>query len=174
MAAPQTPTIYESPNHGGKRPQTLGIILHSTRSGLADNVQEYSRTISYMMQADTVSSHRVIGLNPVQHARMVEDDLIAWHAQEDNLGWLSIELVQARPIDPYSIWQVDTAIEVCIAWCLAYGIAPSQATIRRHSDTEQGKRNGKSDPGPFLIYDEFVKDVADSVAITRAGLRRDG
>lgn len=145
-----------SPNHGKARPATKGIILHSTRSGRAGREAEYQRALSYMLQPNTVSAHRVIGVNPGQHAIVVEDDLMAWHAAEDNQFWLGIEFCQPLPDDEYSEWQIEQGIAVCVGWCRKYGIVSSLETIRRHSETEQGKRVGKSDPGYPFPCPEFI------------------
>ena len=121
---------------------------------------EYQRTVNYMMQPDTVSSHRVIGVTEGQHALMVADDLEAWHAREDNVRYLGIEFCQPLLRDKYSDWQIEQGIAICVEWCRKYGIKPSTATIRRHSDTEQGKRDGKSDPGSPFPYADFMAKVA--------------
>ena len=109
-----------------------------------------------MLQLNTVSSHRGIGVLEGQHAQMVEDDLIAWHAQEDNQAWLGIEFCQPLPTDEYSDWQIQTGIAVVKAWCRKYNIIPSATTIMPHSGTAQGKRNGKSDPGRPFPLTEFI------------------
>lgn len=153
------PRIYRSPNHDRARPATHGIILHSTRSGLVSRELEYERTVAYMLMQDTVSSHRVIGILEGQHAQMVADDDRAWHAQEDNLYWLAIEHAQPRPGDPYSDWQIETSVQVSAAWCRKYDLVPSAETIRRHGDTAQGIRNGKSDPGLIFPYLEYIARV---------------
>ena len=137
----------------------MGVILHSTRSGVSGREAEYQRTVSYMMQKDTVSAHRVIGVREGQHAQMVENGLIAWHAQEDNQTQLSIEFCQPLPGDSYSDWQVATGIAVVREWCRIYNIRPSRETIRPHSGTPQGRRSGKSDPGEPFPYEEFLAAV---------------
>lgn len=118
-----------------------------------------------MMLPDTVSSHRVIGVLEGQHAMMVDDDLIAWAAQEDNQEYLSIEFCQPKPLDIYSPWQFNTGVAVCIGWCRRYGLVPSAKTIHRHSDTAQGIRNGKSDPGPLFDYGGFIAAVREGVRL---------
>ncbi len=125
---------------------------------------EYLRTIRVFMNPNTkVSAHRVIGCAVGQHAQLVPDDDIAWHAGSDNTEWLGIEFCQPLPADPYSEWQIDVGVAVCTDWCLTYGIKPSKETIRRHQDTDQGKSCGKSDPGELFPYDEFVARVKSAV-----------
>lgn len=115
------------------------------------------------MQAQTVSAHRVIGTEPGQHAQLVADELIAWHAASDNTRYLGIEFCQPLPDDEYSEWQIETGIAVCVAWCRKFGIVPSAATIRRHQDTAQGRSCGKSDPGEMLNYEAFLDRVTENV-----------
>lgn len=97
---------------------------------------------------------------------MVADDNIAWHSQENNQSYLSIEFCQPLPTDPYSEWQFETGVAVCVEWCRRYGIRPSFSTIPRHSDTAQGKRNGKSDPGVLFDYANFVARVRDAMQLS--------
>lgn len=150
--------IAISPNQDGKRPGTTGIILHSTRSG-KPGADDYYLTVNYFEQRGTASAHRVIGRKQGQHAQMVADEKIAWHAKEDNRYWLGIEFAQAVPADDYTQWQFDTGVAVCVQWCKKFGIEPSFDTIMRHQDTAQGKRDGKSDPGDNFPYEDFVDKV---------------
>lgn len=155
--------VYYSPNRGGKRTTTIGIVLHSTRSGLADEdalTKEYGRTISWFMSPRAeASAHRVIGYAPGQHAQLVADDYIAWHAGEMNGAWLGIEFCQPRAADPFSDYQISVGIAVCLEWCIRYGIETSLKTIVRHQDTVQGRRWGKTDPGDMFPYADFVATV---------------
>jgi len=160
MVSARPHLVLQSPNHGGPRSQTRGVVLHSTRSGATGTdalSQEYDRTISWFMQPGAeASAHRVIGYVPGQHAQLVADDNIAWHAGDLNEAWLGIEFCQPRPEDPYSQWQIETGAAVVAEWLRQYGLEPSAATIVRHQDTEQGRREGKSDPGDRFPLGAFV------------------
>jgi N-acetyl-anhydromuramyl-L-alanine amidase AmpD len=112
-----------------------------------------------MMQPGTVSSHRVIGIRYNQHAQMVDDDAEAWHAQEDNGEWLAIEFTQPTPEARYSDWQIAVGVQVVADWCRRYGLRACTDTIKRHEETRQGIRCGKSDPGRLFPYFEFVLRV---------------
>jgi N-acetyl-anhydromuramyl-L-alanine amidase AmpD len=151
--------VYYSPNCGGLRRRTVGIVLHSTRSGMSGEralETEYGRTISWFMTPGAnASAHRVIGYVPGQHAQIVPDDYVAWHAGEMNDEWLGIEFCQPRPADPFSEYQFAVGVTVCVEWCTRYGIEPSPRTIVRHQDTAQGKRWGKTDPGDMFPYADF-------------------
>lgn len=156
MGSGEPVAVFRSPNHGGPRPGTKGVILHATRSQRCAPEDEYQATVDYMMQPGTVSAHRVIGVLEGQHAQLVADDLQAWHAEEDNLWWLSIEFCQPTAADSFSDYQIKTGVAVVAAWLRHYGLAPATETIRRHEDTEQGKRWGKTDPGACFPYAEFI------------------
>jgi N-acetyl-anhydromuramyl-L-alanine amidase AmpD len=151
------PECYWSPNHQGARAKTVGVILHSTRGGTADAATEYAATIRWFMASNSLcSAHRVIGAEPGMHAQLVDGNLIAWHAGQDNQTWLGIELCQPHLGDPITDYQIETAAQVVAAWCRKYGIEPSRSTIKEHRETAQGASCGKSDIGlPFDIV-EFV------------------
>lgn len=150
------PQIYESPNHGGIRPKTLGVIIHSTRSGRFTPTVEYRKTIEYMMKPGTVSSHRVIGVLPGQDAQLVPDHLQAWHGEELNMFYLSIELAQPKPTDPFTPWQYEMAAAVIRGWARQYRFPLDRAAILGHSETAQGQRWSKSDPGKMFDWDKLI------------------
>src|SRR5512138_2290521 len=86
--------------HAGVRPVTRGIVLHSTRGpsrqqageSLEDWLdREYHGNVAYMLNpANEVSPHFCVG--PKLCARMVHDDIVAWHAREHNQTHLGIEI----------------------------------------------------------------------------------
>ena len=100
-----------------------------------------------MMLPNTVSSHRVIGILEGQHAQLVSDDLIAFHAEEMNSHWLAIELAQPTIDNKFTDWQYDTATSVVKQWSAKYNFPPNRLCILGHEETAQGIRNHKSDPG---------------------------
>ena len=156
--------VYQSPNDSGPRPHTYGVILHSTRSGRTGEdalTEEYMLTVNYMMRPKTVSAHRVIGYHKGQHAQLVEDDLIAWHAGSDNIEYLGIEFTQPLPTDPFSEYQyeVGAAVVRMLAW--KYKFPLDRWHVRQHQDTVQGRRDGKSDPGNMWDYEGFLKRLSD-------------
>ncbi len=135
---------------------TAGAIIHSTRSGRFTREAEYQKTINYMLLPGTVSSHRVIGMLPGQHAQVVPDDYEAWHAQEDNKHYLSIEFAQPNIGDAFTDWQYEEGAKVCALWAKKYGFKPERFYFQGHEETAQGKRNGKSDPGPMFDWERFI------------------
>lgn len=160
--------------HGGKRPVTGGIVLHSTRGptrpmpgeALAATLErEYGAAVRYMLNpANEVSPHFCVG--PTRVARMVHDDAVAWHAREHNQTHLGIEIAQPAYCPEFVAFEYDATAEICARWCWKYGLAPVHVTdvdrrgIIGHEDTDQGRRDGKSDPGARWDWDRFIPKVA--------------
>jgi N-acetyl-anhydromuramyl-L-alanine amidase AmpD len=156
--------------HGGKRPVTRGIVLHSTRGPTKPApgealesvlAREYALAVRYMLDpAHKVSPHFCVG--PAKVARMVPDDLIAWHAREHNQTHLGIEVAQPAYCPPFVDWQYEAVAEICARWCRKYGLPPHRVTdvcqpgIIAHSDTAQGRRDGKTDPGCYWDWGRFI------------------
>ena len=114
-------------------------------------------TVNYFLKPGTpASAHRVIGILPGQHALMVEDEMMAWAQAEDNTLYLSIEFSQPTPEDEYSDFQLEEGAKVVAEWSRKFGFPINSLTVPRHQDTVQGKRNGKSDPGPKFPYVAFL------------------
>ena len=157
---PPIPDIFLSPNHGGVRPETKGVILHSTRSGRTvpnAREEEYGLTVNYFLAPGTpASAHRVIGVSEGQHALMVEDEMMAWHVAEDNTRYLGIEFCQPLPTDEYSDWQLEEGALTVAFWSKEFGFNVNTDTCPRHQDTAQGKRSGKSDVGNKFPYIQFL------------------
>jgi hypothetical protein len=77
------------------------VVMHSTRSGLAEftDAQELGATINWFTNPDGASSHWVI--SETERARVVTDDLIAWHSTYLNSRAWGIELTQPTIDRPY-------------------------------------------------------------------------
>lgn len=103
-----------------------------------------------------VSAHRVIGVLPGQHAQIVADELIAWHAREYNSAWLGIELCQPTPRDEYTEYQYQCAAAVVFGWAQKYGIPLDREHLRGHDEIPPGIREGKSDPGALWDWQKFM------------------
>ncbi len=155
------PTIKICPNYTANRPTTRGCIIHATRSGLDIGLEsEYTLTVSYMLTPGSNSSHFVVG--PSQVARLVHDQDASWHALENNFTHLGLEVAQPKPATPFTDFQYQATADIVKKWAKAYGIpltrvfSQAQLGIIGHEDTEQGKRDGKSDPGPQWDWDKFM------------------
>jgi hypothetical protein len=142
----------------------VGVVIHATRGGRADAEADYRATIScFLAPASEVSAHVVVGPNRV--CRMVDDADVAWHAEENNRTHLGIELAQPRADTPYSDFQYRAAARIVRRWCESYGLplehvgSQYRRGIIGHEETEQGRRCGKSDPGPRFDWDRFMRLV---------------
>jgi N-acetyl-anhydromuramyl-L-alanine amidase AmpD len=134
------------------------VIIHSTRSGRFTRQGEYRKTIQYMMNPRSqVSSHRVIGMYRGQDALLVSEENIAWHAGEDNRQWLGYELCQPGPGDPYSSWQYQRAALHVLAASRRFGFPLDREHLVGHEERPQGRRDGKTDPGPMWDWGRFME-----------------
>jgi hypothetical protein len=148
-----SPPMFSSPNHDGPRPQTLGVVIHSTRGGAANLQTEYDATVTWFDNPTSqVSAHAVIGPNHQLHFP-VDPGLIAWHAREYNRHHLGIELVQPRFGDPLDPNVLDLAASQVAAWHKTFGfplVWNDLHGICEHWEIPPGKRDGKTDiQAPF-------------------------
>lgn len=144
-----------SPNHGGTRPLTLGVIIHSTRGGQAYGT-EYQATLNWFANpASGVSAHAVIGRDG-QIDFPVASDLEAWHAREYNRTWLGVEFEQPTITDSYTEAQYATGGGLLAAWAAEYGFPVDRLRVLGHSEISPGIADGKSDPGPTFDFDRLI------------------
>lgn len=151
--------------HGPRRLSTTGIVIHTTRSDSHTNTlqEEYLGTITYFMDPEGDSSHFVVG--PQQVCRIVRDNDEAYHSRENNHTHLGIEIAQPLITTPLTDFMYNAAADIVRQWCDKNRIPKrrvySQYTpgIVGHEDTEQGKKDGKSDPGPAFDWPRFMRLV---------------
>ncbi len=153
---------YQSPNHGGKRAQTLGVVVHSTRGGTASQATDYAATVSYFDNPSAeASAHAVVGPNGETHYP-IADDVIGWHAREYNATHLGIEIAQPRLGGYLSPQSLAVAARIVAGWCVKYKIPirwdPARG-LEEHRNIPPGVREGKSDIGPPLDRDAFLAAV---------------
>ena len=118
--------------------------MHSTRGRQGDLNLEYQATLNWFRsQASQNSSHTVIGYFEGQHARIVDDNLSAWHAGEHNPYSLGVELVQPTRDHAFSDWQYAELNRLIGWWKSQHAIEQ----VLGHEQTPQGVRVGKTDPG---------------------------
>ena len=164
---PAVPLEYRwSVNHAGDRPQTIGIVLHSTRSGQVIPLEtEYRNAVAWMQRANERDSCAHFCVGPSKVARMISDHLIGWHAREHNQTHLGIEIAQAYVGQTFAESQFDYTAVICAMWCKKYGIPrvrvldSAERGIIGHEDTVQGRRDGKTDPGPLFPWARFIVKV---------------
>lgn len=163
--------------HGGVRPVTRGIVIHATRGptypepgeALVDTLdREYHVAVAYMLNpANEVSPHFCVGPRIV--CRMVHDDNVAWHAQQHNQTHLGIEVAQPSYQPEFVEFEYLATAEICAHWCLKYAIPPVRvmdsdlAGIIGHEQTDQGRRDGKTDPGWRWDWPKFMFLVQEKV-----------
>jgi N-acetyl-anhydromuramyl-L-alanine amidase AmpD len=148
------------------------VVMHSTRSGLAEftDAQELGATINWFTNPDGASSHWVI--SETERARVVTDDLIAWHSTYLNSRAWGIELTQPTIDRPYR--DGHYANVALVGWrYIKLGVAPkwldywdgdvSVSGFVAHEDTVQGRESGKSDPGPQFDRVRFIASLEDDM-----------
>jgi hypothetical protein len=161
----EPPTIIQrlSPNHSGRRLQTVGCVIHSTRGDAPNVNQEFEGTLNHFGNpASEVSAHIVIAADGTI-AEVVDPDLTAWHAGFHNDSFLGIELVQPRPGDEIT----DAQLRSC-AWWLnrmsrRYGFGLTEANLPEHRNTAQGMSKRKSDvdaPYTYARLKSFIDGTA--------------
>jgi N-acetyl-anhydromuramyl-L-alanine amidase AmpD len=174
-----------SPNFNAAAVLGRTVVVHATRSGTSMNPLEYIGTRNYMRQPGNPSSHLVIGRASNQIARVVPDNLQAWHAQEDNDNTWGIELCQGVELDGFTDDQMAQLVVAGKHYMQAFGVPPvrvfssSEPGFVGHEDTAQGRRNGKSDPGALFDWNWFIAalqeddlSAEDKAKIERERLRR--
>lgn len=177
---------------GGRRPETRGVFIHSTRSGRNQSLAaEYTGTVNYFLTSGKASAQALIG--PTEGTIMVPNTDQAWHAGIDrdrfpnhghldaNQTHLGIEVCQPRPGDDFTDFQYQATALLCRIWAEKYGFplrrvwSQFEPGLIGHEDSEQGRLYGKSDPGAHWDWDYFLslcapgpaEPVAEPAALTR-------
>jgi len=174
MIAPDLERL--SSNHNGAMPAGVKtVIIHSTRSGKAMNPTEFEGTLNYMSTPGTTSSNWVISREGVA-ARVVPDDLQAWHAGVDNDNSWGIELEQGVEADGFTEPQLQKLVAVCRGYRDDFGVPvrrifdSTSGGFVGHQDTRQGQSYGKSDPGFLFPWDWFVKQLQPGQIVAPIGV----
>lgn len=143
------------------------VIIHSTRSGREDftDDQELEATLSWFSKPESnASAHLVISSSQI--VRVVDDAHAAWHAGQHNYYAYGIELTQPTIDRPYTDGHYALLARAC-AHYLSLGVPlihlprydSGQRGFVGHDQTVQGKRSGKTDPGPQFDWDRFIRMV---------------
>jgi len=154
--------VQISPNNSGAMPPGVScVVIHATRSGVSMNPTEFEGTLNYMSTPGTTSSHWVISREGVK-ARVVYDDLMAWHAGQLNDNAWGIELEQGVESDGFTQAQMDALVQVCKGYMEDYGVPAHHSHVFAfpgfvgHEETAQGMEWGKTDPGSLFDWDWFI------------------
>jgi len=157
-----TPDVVSTtPHFSHMKPSGQGVVIHSTRSSVSMNPSEFEGALNWFKNpAAQVSSHWVIGRDGTK-ARIVADDLVAWHAGEHNATHWGIELEQGVESDGFTDAQMDALVAVCRGYVEDFGV-PIQHFMHGfigHQETPQGKRVGKSDPGALFDWNRLLNGL---------------
>jgi N-acetyl-anhydromuramyl-L-alanine amidase AmpD len=151
-----------SPNHDGRRAQTLGCVLHSTRGGAPTVEQEFQATLAWFADPRSqVSAHAVIAADGTL-AQVVDPDLIAWHCRAKNASYLGVELVQPRLGDPITDAQYQTLAWWLMQMAKRYGFPLTAETLPEHWETPEGRADGKTDIQPPFDKQKLLRLCARS------------
>lgn len=154
--------VQISPNNSGPMPAgTNCVVIHATRSGVSMNPTEFEGTLGYMSQPGTTSSHWVISREGVK-ARVVYDELMAWHGGFTNEFSWGIELEQGVEEDGFTPAQMEALVAVCEGYRDDFGVPAYHCHTTvvpgfvGHEETLQGISYGKTDPGYLFDWDWFI------------------
>lgn len=193
--------ISKAPNPWLFRPrltrgdQLVGAQIHASRSGISDG-DDGPRTGRWMWNANNGSAAQGWGgscdliisengdrlpVNP--NPDLFEPTYSAGFGDSGTWsgGWFyrQIEMAQGRTTDPYTFAQIDSLAEYLVAenvppiripWLTQTGIPP--VGICTHEDSENGRKLGKSDPGPLFPWALLFERMAargskeDDMALT--------
>ncbi len=146
------------------------IFIHSTRSGVSGrgtilgHDREAQSTYNWFKSpASRASSNAIVSVS--ETILSVPDDRYAWHAKEHSFSTLSVEVTQALPEYEYWDEQYEQVADLCRYWCNKFGIpmvyrpafSNGMRGLSGHEDTDQGRRDGKSDPGLNWNWEKFMK-----------------
>jgi N-acetyl-anhydromuramyl-L-alanine amidase AmpD len=136
---------------------------------IRSGAQELAASVKYLRESGKASAHAVIG--PTSSVDVVPDELEAWHARDPlNQTHKGYEVTQNLPGTPYTPFQYADLAQRLVADAKKYGFPLqrvwSQAVkgIIGHEDTENGKQDGKSDPGPLFDWTRLQREIEALVA----------
>lgn len=156
-------SVKLSPNFTALPVMGRTVIIHATRSGIPGFAKELEATLNWFSTPGNPSSHWVVGPEG-QKVRVVRNTNRAAHAQEDNDNSWGIEVCQGVEDDGFTEAQYIAVTEICRDdYMHDFNVPPVHAKTSSepgfigHQETEQGRRNGKSDPGKYWDWDKFLR-----------------
>ncbi len=166
---------FEALNHGTGWPhgRPRACMIHATRSGqpnrtsVAGHRLETTSTINWFLSPESRASSNLI-ISSVEIVRMVSDEDYAWHAKEHSDWMYSIETTQALPTAPYLDGHYELLARAGRHY-VSLGVPPvylphysnGMSGFTGHEDSEQGVRDGKSDPGTEFDWDRFIAMIKE-------------
>lgn len=159
---PPPPELYFSPNHGGPRASTTGVVIHATLGGSGSPASEYAATLNWFANPTSqVSSHAVVGPSD-QVAYPVDPALDAWHCRASNATHLGIELAKAHLGDVILPEILDAAARIVAGWCKQYAIPivwSTTAGLAEHHEMPTNTDHHADVGGPFDRADFLARVV---------------
>ena len=168
---------FEALNHGSGWPhgRPRAVMIHATRGGqllrtsIAGHRLETTSTINWFKSEESQASSNLI-VSPVEIVRMVSDEDYAWHAKEHSDWAYSIEMTQSLPTDPFLDGHYELLARASRHY-VSLGVPPvylphysnGMEGFTGHEDSEQGVRDGKSDPGSMFDWDRFIAMIQEPV-----------
>ncbi len=169
---------FQALNHGTGWPhgKPKAVVVHATRGGqpnrqsIAGHRLETTSTINWFLSGASQASTNLI-VSPVEIVRMVSDEDYAWHAWEHSSRTYSIELTQSLPTDPFLDGHYELLARAGRHY-VSLGVPPvylphysnGMEGFTGHEDSEQGVRDGKSDPGDQFDWDRFIAMIQEPEA----------
>jgi hypothetical protein len=174
----QEPSMPSSPHHGAKRAETLGVVVHSTRSGRNwTHAEEARATVNWFATPQSkVSAHVVI--SPDEVIPCVDVDLEAWHARDLNRTHIGVELTQPLPVTPYQEGHYTALAGLLKAWSRRYGFPlvrvkdQTKPGLIGHEDAAVGKADAVPDTANQLR--DRVYALAEQLQATGNGWQTAG
>lgn len=163
--------VLETPNTGGVRKQTIGMVIHSTRGQGATPDAELQGTLGWFRNPSSqVSANAVIGQDGSVY--MTNPDAVAWHAGENNGNYFGVELVQsakdAADGKPFTDAQYASLAALTQQMSQRYGFPIDRQHIVGHEELEQGRRGGKTDPGPTFNWNRYIQQAGGNLPLAAA------
>ncbi len=131
------------------------VVIHTTEGSYAGAISWFRTSSS------NVSAHYVIRKSDGEVTQMVGDDDKAWHACNNNGDTIGIEHEGASS-NP-STWtaaMLDSSARLT-AWLVTqYDIPIDRQHIVGHGEIQPASCAGRSDPGPYFPWDDYIDLVA--------------
>ena len=157
-----------TPGNNGPRATTLGAMVHSTRSGQGwgNSQQEFDASVRWLSNpVNAASCHVVIG--PDRKTDLLDKRLAAWHARDPVNGThIGYELTQALPTDAYTDYQYKQLARELVSDHQQFGVplvhvfSQMDQGIIGHEESENGKHDGKTDPGTLFDWGRLFHEIA--------------
>lgn len=160
----QPDIVRPSPNFTPGPWLPRAIVFHSTRGNANEDEREFQGTLNWFASPTSRASAQWVIAIDGRKARCVDDANMSWHAKEHSLYSFGIELVQRTINHPITEPQYRSLAKITLDYHERFGIplvhvpglANGERGLIEHQETEQGRRDGKSDIGPQFNWDYLL------------------